>query len=63
MLKNILHVHEVEDEILKSIEKVKKMERVYNNAFGNGDSSEKFIELLENKEIWEIEIAKNFVDI
>ena len=39
------------------------MERVYNNAFGNGDSSEKFIELLENKEIWEIEIAKNFVDI
>ena len=63
VLKNILHVHEVEDEILKSIDKVKKMERVYNNAFGNGDSSEKFIELLENKEIWEIEIAKNFVDI
>ncbi|WBO93057.1 UDP-N-acetylglucosamine 2-epimerase BpsF (plasmid) [Bacillus tropicus] len=66
-LANIIHTQEDKDKIVNSIEILKnkdkytlKMEKGF---FGNGKSDKKFIELLESKKIWEIEIQKKFIDV
>ncbi|WP_133628547.1 UDP-N-acetylglucosamine 2-epimerase [Fonticella tunisiensis] len=62
-LKNIIHVNENKNEIIEAIEKLEKMDACSSKVFGDGQSDKKFIEILESKNIWEMEIQKNFIDI
>lgn len=61
-LKNIIHVDENKNKILEAIENIKE-KKVFNKVFGDGKSDEKFIKILENERIWELEIQKRFIDI
>lgn len=63
VLNNIIHANENKHEILQAIQTVKEMQVNSNKAFGKGKSDEKFIEILENEEIWNLKIQKNFIDI
>ncbi|WP_062199933.1 UDP-N-acetylglucosamine 2-epimerase [Massilibacterium senegalense] len=60
-MKNIVHVNEDKDEIIKAIEEV-HLKKQENNIFGNGKSSEKFIKILNSEELWKINIQKKFID-
>lgn len=61
-LKNIVHVDERKHEILNAINNMEKRTEV-NRIFGEGRSAERFIKLLEDEEIWGLEIQKHFIDI
>lgn len=60
--KNIQHVKESKEEILNAIHNVAdyKNEVIH---FGAGNSAEKFMELISDNDIWDIELQKNFVDM
>lgn len=60
-LKNIQHVAEDEVEILKAIEQVDGY-RVQNKIFGDGNSTNKFVDILLKEETWQHTIQKQFVD-
>ena len=59
---HIQHVMEDKEQLLQAIEKVPKHRRVVKN-YGNGDSSRRFMDILKEGTIWNIEIQKRFVDI
>ncbi|MFW5795061.1 MAG: UDP-N-acetylglucosamine 2-epimerase [Bacillota bacterium] len=61
--KDIINVSESKKEILEAINKAKKLELENKSNFGNGNSSQKFIEILKDKNLWDISYQKNFVDI
>lgn len=61
--KDIINVSENEQEILKAIEKAKKLDLKQKYNFGKGNSSKKFVDILSHKNIWDISYQKNFVDI
>lgn len=50
-------------EIIKKINKVSEMQCEPDSFFGNGNSDKLFIDILEDKHIWETEFQKIFVDI
>lgn len=60
---NILHCKEVETEIIKTIENVSYTTTECISHFGDGNSDEKFIQILRDSDIWETEIQKRFIDI
>jgi UDP-N-acetylglucosamine 2-epimerase (hydrolysing) len=51
------------EEIVKAIEKAKTMKCEPESFFGNGNSDQLFVEILENSRIWDTEFQKSFVDI
>lgn len=59
----ILHTLEKKQEILKCIESVDQYNVKANNAYGEGNSSTKFIEILKGNDIWDCEIQKRFIDV
>lgn len=59
----ILNSSDNTKEILSAIKKAKKMECGPESFFGNGSSDQLFIDILEDKHIWETEFQKCFVDI
>ena len=59
---NIQHVEEDKDQILKAIANIKNF-HIKNFAYGRGDSTAKFMRILANKNIWELGLQKNFVDL
>lgn len=61
--KQIININEKEDLIIKTIENIgnKKIKPV--KEFGEGNSCEKFYEILLNKEVWNISPQKMFIDI
>lgn len=59
---NIQHVLESEEDILSAIEQVSQYQ-VRNSLYGRGDSTEKFMQIIEDSDSWTFEIQKNFVDI
>lgn len=59
---HIQHVMEDKAQLLRAIEEVPKYRRVVKN-YGNGDSSRRFMEILKEDTIWNVEIQKRFVDI
>lgn len=59
--RNIQHVDEKREDILKAIEEVDKY-CVTGKQFGDGGSSGKFIELLAGEKIWDTKIQKKFID-
>ena len=61
-LKNIQHVSENEKEILKAIAKANDYKVVSSN-FGNGNSTERFLEILKQDNVWNMNIQKQFIDL
>lgn len=59
---NIQHVNEDKKEILGAINNVKNY-RKQMYTFGKGHSTQKFLEILENDDIWNLEIQKRFIDM
>lgn len=59
---HIQHVTEDKAQLLRAIEQVQKYRRVIKN-YGNGDSSRRFMAILQENTIWNMEIQKKFVDI
>jgi UDP-N-acetylglucosamine 2-epimerase (hydrolysing) len=61
--KKIINVSEDKKQILESIKKAKDMSLKPTYNFGNGNSSKKFLKILNTKDLWNISYQKNFVDI
>lgn len=59
---NIQHVEENKRQILQAISKVSEY-HVRNSVYGRGDSVQKFIDIIENDNIWNIQIQKTFRDL
>lgn len=59
----VLHANEDKDEILDTIEKLSGYSVDDYNIYGDGNSSKRFIEILKNKDMWECEIQKRFIDM
>lgn len=59
---NIQHVNESCKDIILAISKINNY-RIINSHYGNGDSTELFIKLLEEKNIWNFSLQKQFVDM
>lgn len=59
---NIQHVEEEGEEIRNAILNYKKYRKV-NHLYGEGNSTEKFLEIMKEEELWNFEIQKKFVDI
>lgn len=60
---NIFHAVENEKDILLKIKQVLKFKGTESKTYGKGDSDIKFLEVLERKDIWNMEIQKNFIDV
>lgn len=61
-LKNIQHVPEDENAILDAMGKTKQY-AVKCHSFGQGNSTEKFLEILKQDTVWNCEKQKKFVDL
>lgn len=59
----IINVEHKRKEILKAINEVKNLSFEPEFKFGDGKSSEKFFEIINNNKIWNISAQKTFVDI
>lgn len=59
---NIQHVDEEKEAIKNAIDCYKNYRKV-NFVYGEGDSTEKFMGILNDSELWKFEIQKKFVDI
>lgn len=59
---NIQHVEEDSEEILKAIVAINGY-RIKNLSYGDGHSTERFMQILENPKTWELDLQKNFVDL
>ena len=59
---NIIHCDINKKEILNAINEVDK-HRIVSKEFGIGNSTQKFMEEINNDEIWSINIQKRFVDL
>jgi len=59
----IIHAKENKDDILDAIKKAKDLHDISPLDFGKGDSCKQFMSILKDKQIWECDIQKNFVDI
>lgn len=62
-LKSIITTEENKVEILKAIDNIPEVSNNILQLFGDGQSDRKFIEILEKKEVWELEIQKYFYDV
>ena len=61
---SVINVSDDESEIITSIDNVKNRTNTKPiSLFGDGQSDEKFIKILESTEIWENKFQKKFVDI
>lgn len=60
--RNLIHVNEEKDFILSAIDRVESL-KTSHQSFGEGNSDQKFIEILEDERIWKLEIQKKFIDV
>jgi UDP-N-acetylglucosamine 2-epimerase (hydrolysing) len=60
--KNLQQVGENVEEILSALENVSKYQIVQMN-FGKGDSTNKFMDIIANKKVWERTLQKKFIDM
>lgn len=58
---NIMHVMEDSDQILSAIENIGGHRRPM-FLFGDGNSTERFIEIVDDSEFWKLNLQKKFVD-
>lgn len=61
LIKNLQHVEEDKEQILAALDNTEAHRWVSSN-FGDGNSTEKFNEILSNPKFWETEIQKHFID-
>lgn len=61
-LKNVQHVDEKKEEILRAIGKAGQY-RHSGSTFGSGDSANCFMKILRGDAIWKLDIQKSFIDI
>lgn len=61
-LKNILHVSENIEEIIKAIGLTENY-RVRTEMFGKGDSTERFMTIIQDEKLWSRHLQKHFCDI
>lgn len=59
---NIQHVNENSDDIIKAIQGVDE-HRLESANFGDGHSTEKFMQLLLDSKVWDYPLQKRFIDI
>ena len=59
---NIRHVPENSRAILGAIEQASHQEQRVSFLYGDGSSTERFLEVIRNPEFWDIQIQKHFVD-
>ena len=59
---NIIHADENKDQIIKAISDAPK-HSIRMLSYGEGDSTEKFMEVIKNPKTWEGSIQKRFVDL
>jgi UDP-N-acetylglucosamine 2-epimerase (hydrolysing) len=59
---NIQHVSENTEEILEAVNRIEDY-RVVCHSFGKGNSTEQFLQVLQNDEIWNCGVQKKFVDL
>lgn len=59
--RNVQHVEEQEEAVLKAIEDIGNY-KFYSSTFGDGDSTNRFLEIVSNSAFWDINIQKHFVD-
>ncbi|MDR6121911.1 UDP-N-acetylglucosamine 2-epimerase (hydrolyzing) [Bacillus sp. SLBN-46] len=59
---NINHVNEDCVSILEAIFQ-RKSAKLVSQEFGKGNSAEKFIQIIENDSIWDIDVQKQFIDL
>ncbi|MDQ0206931.1 UDP-N-acetylglucosamine 2-epimerase [Alkalicoccobacillus murimartini] len=58
---NLVHCNEVTDDILKAIRNLPLHQPAY-SSFGEGESDNRFIELIQQEDFWNITLQKKFVD-
>jgi UDP-N-acetylglucosamine 2-epimerase (hydrolysing) len=61
--KGIIHSIEDKHELLKCIQSIPDHDTFQNNEFGDGNSSKRFIEILQGQNIWDCKIQKKFIDV
>ncbi len=61
-IRNVQHVTEERNEILRAIQRVGEY-GIKCHDFGKGNSTDKFLRILETEEIWECGVQKRFVDL
>ena len=59
----IINAQESKGDILNAIKQVSSIKRVSSNYFGDGNSTEKFLNAIQGAGIWNTKIQKYFVDI
>ena len=59
---SITHTSDEKEEILRAIEGIKPLERP-SFDFGRGDSATRFLEVLEDEKIWNLDIQKKFFNL
>ena len=59
----IFHGEEIKNNIIDLINKAENCKVPETLVYGQGDSSEKFIQILKNEDIWHCPIQKRFIDI
>lgn len=59
--KNIVHVNEVQTDILKAIESI-EAHAAKTQLFGDGNSTARFYDIIKHKSFWDTKIQKHFVD-
>lgn len=63
VLKNIRHCGESKEEILEAIQKISdKKYQVVSSTYGKGNSTELFMNVIQQEELWDREIQKHFID-
>ncbi|WLV25351.1 UDP-N-acetylglucosamine 2-epimerase [Aciduricibacillus chroicocephali] len=60
---NIFHAVEEEEDILDKIKQAMLYNGVPTKGYGEGNSDKRFMNVLEEKAIWNLEIQKNFIDV
>lgn len=59
----IIHADECTDKLLHAINKIPQHKVYVNSQFGNGDSAEKFMGIIKQSTIWNVDIQKKFSDL
>lgn len=59
----IINTAASKDAILAAIEQVSRIQRKPSAHFGDGKSTERFVQAMKNPEIWKTELQKYFVDV
>ncbi|MDY0277844.1 MAG: UDP-N-acetylglucosamine 2-epimerase [Acholeplasma sp.] len=60
--KNIIHVGYKTKDILTAINLIES-KRITTSNFGDGHSSEKFVQIISNKKFWNFDLQKKFIDL